>query len=71
MNISKIIVTIGIIIGFIFLFGIITYNSKSNGSSSPGIFGIILAIGLIAGIKAVWKKPSNDHKDKHQLDKTE
>lgn len=70
MNISKIIVTIGIIIGFIFLFGMITYNSKNNGSSSPGILGIILVVGLVAGIKAVWKKPNNDDKDKHQLDKT-
>ena len=72
MNISKILVTLGIIVAFLFIFGVLTFNAKSSGSSSPGIFGIILFIGLIAGLKAVWKKPAKtEEKDNHQLDKRE
>lgn len=66
-NVSKILVTIGIVIGFLFFFGLLTASRSSGGNSTPGIFGIILFVGMIAGIKAVWKKDNND--DKHQLDK--
>lgn len=69
-NISKILVTIGIIFGFLIFFGLLTASRGSNGNSTPGIFGIILFVGMIAGIKSVWKKPNNDDKDNHQLDKT-
>jgi F0F1-type ATP synthase assembly protein I len=66
---SKVIVTIGILIGFFFLFGIIVYANK--GSGTPGILGLILFMGLIAGLRAVWKKQTdkNEETDKHQLDK--
>ncbi|WP_437373854.1 hypothetical protein [Maribacter litoralis] len=68
---SKVIVTIGIIIGFIFLFGVIVAANK--GSGTPGILGLILFAGMVAGIRAVWKKPSIKNEitetDKHQLDK--
>ena len=67
-NISKILVTIGIIFGFLFLFGLLTASRGSNGNSTPVIFGIILFVGMIAGIKAVWKKEKDDT-DNHQLDK--
>ncbi len=68
MYISKIIITIGIIIGFLFLFGLLTASRSSGGSSTPGIFGIILMVGMIAGIKSVWKKEKDDN-DNHQLNK--
>lgn len=55
-NISKVLVTIGIIVGFLFFFGLLTASRSSEGNRTPGIFGIILFVGLIAGIKAVWKK---------------
>ena len=68
---SKVIVTIGIIIGFIFLFGVIVASNK--GSGTPGLLGLILFAGMIAGIRAVWKKPSIKNEisetDKHQLEK--
>lgn len=70
---SKIIVTIGILIVFFFLFGVIVYANE--GSGSPGIIGLILFAGLIAGLRAVWKKPTAKNEtsetDKHQLDKRE
>ncbi|RFN58812.1 hypothetical protein [Marixanthomonas ophiurae] len=68
---SKVIVTIGIIIGFIFLFGVIVASSKGGGT--PGFLGLILFAGMVAGIRAVWKKPPVKNEvtetDKHQLDK--
>jgi len=70
---SKVIVTIGIIIGFIFLFGVIVASNKGGGT--PGFLGLILFAGMVAGIRAVWKKPSPKNEitetDKHQLDKRE
>ena len=66
--ISKILVTIGIIIGFLIFFGLLTASRSSDGNSTPGIFGIILFVGMIAGIKAVWKKVK-ENDDNHQLDK--
>ena len=70
-NTSKVLVTIGIIIGFIFLFGLLTASRSSGGNSTPGIFGIILFVGMIAGIKSVWKKEKEQENedDNHQLDK--
>ncbi len=67
-NLSKFLVTIGMIIGFFFLFGVIVIQSKQSGSSTPMIFGAILFFGLVAGIKAVWKKPKKEN-DNHHLDK--
>ena len=65
---AKILVTVGIIIGFFLIFGLIV---ASNGGGRPGMFGIILAFGAIAGIRAVWKKPAQEKdNDNHQLDKT-
>ena len=68
---SKTIVTIGIVIAFIFIFGLITAAMSENGGGTPGIFGLILGFGAYAGIKAVWKKDKqkNDDIDNHQLDK--
>lgn len=67
-NISKVLVTIGIIFGFLFFFGLLIASRSGGGNSSPGFFGIILFVGLFAGIKAVWKKEKGND-DNHQLDK--
>lgn len=71
-NFSKTVVTIGIVIAFLFVFGLITAANSEKGNSTPGILGLILGFGTFAGIKAVWKKDkqeSNDDTDNHQLDK--
>ncbi|MBQ9254061.1 MAG: hypothetical protein IJ180_04710 [Bacteroidales bacterium] len=52
---SKILVTIGVIILWIVLFAIVVGLRDSNGHSTPGIFGTILFIAMIAGIRAIWK----------------
>jgi len=67
-NTSKVLVTIGIIIAFLFFFGLLTASRSSSGNSTPGVIGMILLVGMIAGIKAVWKK-EKDNDDYHQLDK--
>ena len=57
---SKIIVTIVIIVAFIFLFGIIVGVRGDNGNSTPCIFGLIVFAGMIGAIRAVWKKDQNE-----------
>jgi hypothetical protein len=70
---SKIIVTIGAIVLFLFLFGILIASQKGTGNSGPGIIGFILFGGLIAGLKSIWKKPESPSKenddDNFKLDK--
>ena len=70
-KLSKIVVTAGIVIVFLFVFGLFTATRNENGNSTPGIIGLILGFGAFAGIKAVWKnKQVKDTKiDNHQLDK--
>jgi F0F1-type ATP synthase assembly protein I len=66
---SKTIVTIGILVVFFLIFGALTYNEVSP------LISLILFLGLIAGIRSIWKKaPSSTEiakKDKHELDKSE
>ena len=70
-KLSKVLVTIGIIIGFLFVFAFLVYSRRQGGHSTPGILGLILFAGMIAGINAVWKKTNDDDdNDNHQLDKT-
>lgn len=64
---SRVLVTIGIIIGFIFIFGLLV---AGNSGKSPGFLGVILFFGMAAGIRAIWKKTPQT-KDDHQLDKRE
>ena len=59
-KVSKIIVTIVIIIAFMAIFGIIVGIRGDNWNSTPGIFGLIVFAGMIGAIRAVWKKGDND-----------
>ena len=72
---TKILVTIGAILIFLLIFGVLIASQKSSGNSNPGIFGIILFGGLIAAIRAIWKKPDSliekkKEDDNFKLDKT-
>lgn len=62
-KVSKVIVTIVIIVVFFFLFGAIVGVREDAGMKTPGMIGLIVFIGLIGAIKAVWKK-DDDSKDK-------
>lgn len=71
-NLSKTLVTIGIIAGFLILFAIVVVlkdGKESGGSNNPGIFGIILFFGMMAGIRAVWKKSDLKNDDNQKLNK--
>lgn len=59
-KVSKIVVTIVIIIAFMVIFGIIVGVRGDNGNSTPGILGLIVFAGMIGAIRAVWKKDDND-----------
>lgn len=69
-TVAKVVVTIGALVGFLFLFGVIVGLNKQSGNSTPGIWGIILLFGLIAGLRAIWKKPSQNNNDEQRLDKS-
>lgn len=59
-KVSKIVVTIIIIIAFMAIFGIIVGVRGDNGNSTPGILGLIVFAGMIGAIREVWKKNDND-----------
>lgn len=59
-KVSKIIVTIVVVIAFMVIFGIIVGVRGENGNSTPGIFGLIVFAGMIGAIRAIWKKSDND-----------
>ena len=64
----KIVLTIVAFIIATFLMG--TINSIT-GSGSPGVLGLVIGAGLIAGVVAIWKyKPEkSESKDIYKLDK--
>lgn len=60
---SKIIVTIVIIVVFIFLYAIIVGVRSEAGNSTPGILGLVVFAGMIGAIRAVWKKDKKEDED--------
>lgn len=52
---AKILVTIGVIILWFLLSVINTEMRKVSGHSTPGIFGMILLLGVIGAVRAIWK----------------
>ena len=53
---KQIILTIIIVIVFIAIFAVITGAREDAGNSSPGVMGVLLFVGLIAGLRAIWRK---------------
>jgi hypothetical protein len=62
---GKIAVTILLVIGLIFISGIIT---AAGGSKT---FAGLLALGLIFGLREMWKKPKERVSNEIKLDKSE
>jgi len=62
-QLSKILVTIGVVVIFIIIFGAIA-GSMSDAGRTPGILGLIIFVALIGALRAIWKKPKDeDNKD--------
>ena len=51
---AKVVVTTVILFVFFLLFGAIVGSSDGGG---PGILGLILFVGVIGGIRAIWRSP--------------
>jgi len=67
---TKVLITVGAVILFILLFGVVAGISESNGRT-PGILGIILLAGLIGALRALWKKEKpEDKENKEDKDNT-
>lgn len=58
-QLSKILVTIGVVFLFVVIFGAID-GSMSDAGKTPGILGLIVFGALIGALRAIWKKPKND-----------
>ncbi|MBQ0114306.1 MAG: hypothetical protein KBT10_00285 [Bacteroidales bacterium] len=58
-QLSKILVTIGVVVLFVIIFGAIA-GSMSDADRTPGILGLIVFGALIGALKAIWKKPKNE-----------
>lgn len=66
----KIVLTLVALIIATFLMGVL---KEATGDDSPGVMGLVIVAGLLAGLIAMWKyKPrsAKDDNDKHKLDKT-
>lgn len=66
-SLAKTLVTIGILVVFFLLFGVIVGSSQSG---RPGIIGLILFAGLIGALRAIWKKPKESDSDNGNSDNT-
>ena len=61
-QLSKILITAGIVFLFIIVFSAIA-GAASDVGRTPGIFGLIAFGALIGALRAIWKKPKNDDKN--------
>jgi hypothetical protein len=58
-QLSKIMVTIGVVFLFIIFFGAIA-GTMSDAGRTPGILGLIVFGSMIGALRAIWKKPKNE-----------
>jgi len=68
-TVVKVIVTIVAIAAFIFSFAILVAGRKQGGSQTPGILGIVLFLGLVAAIRAIWASSNQTNDNDRTLDK--
>ena len=67
-KLGKLIVTIVVIVVFIILFGIIVGVRTDSGAATPGILGLAVFAGMIAAIKAIWKKDKKENNNDNEVD---
>ena len=58
-QLSKVLVTIGVVVLFIVVYGAII-GAMSDAGRTPGILGLIVFGALIGALKSIWKKPKNE-----------
>ena len=61
-KLAKIVVTFIVIFVFLILSILNSAARKAAGYSTPGGVGLILLMGMIGAIKAIWKKEDNNKK---------
>ena len=64
-KLSKILVTIVVIVLFLGIFTILSGVASSSGGHVPGVIGLIIFGGMFGAIRAIWKKnkPNEDNND--------
>ena len=67
-KVSKIVVTIFVVVVTVLLFGVIVGMRESAGYTTPGPLGMIVMLGAYGAIRAVWKK-ENKNNDNSTLQK--
>ena len=71
-KLGKIIITVVAVVIFIVIFTVIVGVRSDNGAATPGIIGLAAFAGLIAAIKAIWKKDKGENENNEMdIDKYE
>ncbi len=65
---AKILATVGVIFVFMILSAALQAGSGPGGRN-PGFLGIIFMVGVIAALRAIWRKPKSDNTDNTSLNK--
>jgi hypothetical protein len=65
---SKILATVGIVLVFLLINGLLQAGSGPGGRNL-GVVGIILFFGLIAALRSVWRKSDPPYMEDTHLDK--
>tara|TARA_A100000171_G_C2086426_1_gene122255 strand:+ start:200 stop:397 length:198 start_codon:yes stop_codon:yes gene_type:complete len=58
---TKIIITLGLFIGFFFALGFIIIYSKKEGGATSGFLGVILILAFVFALKVIWKKNNTNN----------
>ena len=59
-KVSKILVTLGVVLVFFVLFTVIVGVRGEAGYRTPGILGLAVFAGMVGALKAIWKKNKNE-----------
>jgi hypothetical protein len=65
-KIAKILVTVGVIVVFMIVFGAIVSIRTNAGYKTPGIIGLICFAALIGAIRAIWKGNKSKKDDNNE-----